>query len=114
MVRGGDFVKNEFGYPAVVSGRQELMQRVMVRLCVRRGCFAPDPDLGSRLYTLVQGNPRAASRDALSYAREALDGMENAEVLSACAVFDGDGNAEVTVRIRMDGGISEVRVGVES
>ena len=89
------------------------MQRILIRLCVKRGCFKPDADFGSRLYTLSPKNPREASRDAFMYAEEALKDMDNVRVLSALAVFREPGNAEVTVKVSVNNEISDIKVGVE-
>lgn len=68
------------GLPFAVTGREELLQRVLIRLSVPRGRFLPDPELGSRLYRM----PRGTEEQMESYARfaigEALFGLDWAEL----------------------------------
>lgn len=51
-IKDGDFQTNGSGLPVRISGAQELLQRVMFRLTVKKGSFFYDQQLGSRLYTL--------------------------------------------------------------
>ena len=50
LLKDGDLVPGTDGLPVPVEGREELLQRALIRLCARRGGFAPYPGLGSRLY----------------------------------------------------------------
>lgn len=50
-IYNGDLVQSGHGF-ATVQGNDEILQRALIRLAVRRGRFTPDPSLGSRLYTL--------------------------------------------------------------
>ena len=43
-----DLVCSQGGTPDTVTGVEELLQRVMIRLCVPRGRFAYNTQLGSR------------------------------------------------------------------
>ena len=66
-IKDGDFQTNGSGLPVRISGAQELLQRVMFRLTVKKGSFFYDQQLGSRLYTLKgsYGNREALSETAM-------------------------------------------------
>lgn len=49
---GGDYVRSGCGGFATVSGRDEALQRALMRLSARRGSFFPLPDFGSELHKL--------------------------------------------------------------
>ncbi len=49
-----------------------LLERALLRLRVRRGSFALDPSLGSRLHRLPRAGDARRDALALEYAREAL------------------------------------------
>ena len=67
----GDYVPGPQG-PELVSGQEELAQRVLMRLTARRGAFPLLPEYGSRLYALSQVKPSQRALAARQYAAEAL------------------------------------------
>lgn len=71
-LRDGDYVPDGKGGMERVEGAEELLERVLWKLSVRRGSFPLLPELGSRLYLLPRARP--GERDALAaqYAAEAL------------------------------------------
>ena len=84
-IKDGDFQTNGSGLPVRISGAQELLQRVMFRLTVKKGSFFYDQQLGSRLYTLKgsYGNREALSETAMQMVREALKPMAEVTPLGA-------------------------------
>lgn len=76
-VSNGDFLCNSKGTPINLGGYEELLQRVLIRLTVKKGSFVYDKSLGSRLYTLKATDGNIKER-ALALVREAL--IENPEV----------------------------------
>lgn len=52
LLANGDMVLNHCGDVQSVDGLKEIIQRVLIRLTVRKGNFPYDPDLGSGLYQL--------------------------------------------------------------
>lgn len=74
MLRNGDYVPDGNGGFLRAEGTDELLQRVLWKLTVRRGSFPFLPDLGSRLYLLPR--EKAGGRTALArqYVAEALAG----------------------------------------
>lgn len=67
----GDFIRDSKGRPIELTGYDELLQRVLIRLTIKKGSFVYDKSLGSRLYTLksTDGNLK---ENALALIREAL------------------------------------------
>jgi len=73
LLKNGDHAPGPDGRPVTIAGGQALLQRVVNRLRVRKGCFGADPGLGSELYRLpLTLNGEARDRLALHYAQQAL------------------------------------------
>lgn len=90
------------GFPAAVTGRDALIQRLLIRLGVRRGSFLPDPALGSRLHKLSAAGEEG-DRLALHYAQQALLPEPEARVTAArCRLIPPDALA-VTVSVEIGG-----------
>ena len=68
----GDHATDVRGIPISISGPEELMQRALLRLGIRRGSFEYDRSLGSELYRLSRDTSSATRRAAQSYVQEAL------------------------------------------
>lgn len=78
LLVGGDHYRDSRGLPVAVTGDEELIQRALIRLGVRRGAFPADPGLGSELHKLREspGAPGLSlDRIARSYVQEALAPM---------------------------------------
>lgn len=75
-VRDGDYLTDGQGGFQRAEGAEELLQRVLWKLCIRRGSFPLLPDLGSRLYQLVGEKPARREALARQYVAEALAGEE--------------------------------------
>lgn len=67
-----DLAKTAQGWPISIDGVEEVAQRLMLRLTVRRGSFRLDPDLGSRLYAMPRGDSGRMERFARDAVEEAL------------------------------------------
>ena len=63
-----------------VSGGEELLQRVLMKLSARRGSFPFLPELGSRLYLLGREPERTRQAVAEVYVRQALASEKELEV----------------------------------
>ena len=77
----GDFVLDGRGLPVSITGIQEIAQRALIRLTVRRGSFALDPQLGSNLYRLPANSPDIVDQLAFQYVTEALQPMPQLKIL---------------------------------
>ena len=100
----GAYVKNKYGGFATVSGEDETVQRVLMKLSARRGAFAPLPSFGSELYTLPRLKPSQRETAARQMVHEALAGETDVTVTDVSyAEKDGD-TAVVTVALSIGGG----------
>ena len=69
-IEDGDYLPD--GRGGLVRAQEELLQRALLRLTARRGCFPFLPDFGSRLYLLGSVAPSARDVAAERYVTEAL------------------------------------------
>lgn len=102
LLVSGDHYTDARGLPVALAGREELIQRVLIRLQVKKGSFLPDPDLGSELYRLPRSDSERTKRLALSYVQEALAGLSAVEVLGVDCAVAGEDLLRVTVRVSVD------------
>lgn len=70
-VSNGDFILDTRKNLVELTGYNELLQRVLIRLGVKSGSFVYDKNLGSRLYTLKASDGNLSEK-ALALVREAL------------------------------------------
>ena len=75
----GDFYTNDRNRLVTIYDNEELLQRALIRLCVKKGSFIYDKNLGSRLYTLTH-NTRDIKTKVIAYAKEALLDMNGITV----------------------------------
>jgi|GluameStandDraft_1065615.scaffolds.fasta_scaffold122500_2 hypothetical protein len=103
----GDHGTDGRGLPLAIDGEKEWVQQAMIRLCVPRGSFILDRELGSRFYSINPAQPRLLLEEqALLYAKEALLPMADAQVEWAkCwgSSAGGQGRLEITVKIARRG-----------
>lgn len=110
-IRGGDYVPDGVGGLRHVSGREELLQRVLFKLAARRGAFPFRENLGSRLWEL-SGLPAAQRRNAaVQYAAEALEG-EPLTVESVELTPLEDGRLAAAVKLLWQGEILPVSLSI--
>lgn len=99
----GKYVPAPWGGLKTVNGQQEKIQRIMMRLAACRGCFAPMPDYGSRLYTLPGLKPSARAAAARQFVHEALEDESGIEIESVdCTELPG-GLITVSVALSLSG-----------
>lgn len=103
LLQNGDHAVDKTGLPMAVTGLGALIQRLLIRLSVRRGCFTPDLGLGSELYRLPWAAGEEAGRLALHYAQQALLPEGEARVVSAACRPLEEGALAVTVTVRVGG-----------
>ncbi len=72
ILRDGDYVPDGSGGFVTARGSQELLERVLWKLSVRRGSFPFLPELGSRLHLLCRAPEREREALAEQYVKEAL------------------------------------------
>ena len=83
LLKNGDHARDGRGLPRQLEGLSEYLQQALIRLSVRKGSLARDPDLGSELYRLATARTEWRDRLAMSYAQEALAPIRELTVLSA-------------------------------
>ena len=110
-IKDRDYVSDGAGALVRVSGREELLERVLYKLSVRRGSFALMPELGSELHLLWRENGEGRATAAKRYVAEALAAETALTVsgvsleqkgdlllLRAALLYEGE-TLEVSVRI---------------
>ncbi len=110
-IKDGDYVPDSNGGFAVLQGAEALVQRVLFRLCARRGSFPMLPTLGSRLYLLGREKKSGRLAAAREYVEEAL-AEENVSVESVELHDAAEGRLLVRVLLRKGEETMEVTVGV--
>lgn len=102
-IEHGDYVPNEHGELQALSGAEALLQRVLFRLCGKRGQFPFLPHMGSRLYQLGRECPSARQTLAAQYAAEALADEPGLSVLQATLKPGQDGVEQLTLALEWQG-----------
>lgn len=80
LIQNGDFAPDPSKMPIKISGEDEVKQRIYIRLKAKRGSFLYDRNFGSRFYELAECYDGQSLKSAV---KEALDGTNYAEVISA-------------------------------
>lgn len=111
-IRDRDYVSDGAGGLERVSGWDELLQRALFRLSVRRGSFALAPELGSRLHLLWREKPESRAAAAKQYAAEALADEAGLTVTDA-ALREENGVLALSVTLRYDAEETTLRVTME-
>ena len=106
MVREGDYLPDGRGGFVRAEGEQEILQRVMWKLCIRRGSFPFLPELGSQLHLLTREKPSAREALARQYVAQALSDEQDLQVRDVR--LEGDG----TLRVELEGLEQTVEVSV--
>ena len=94
-----------------VSGKEELLQRVLFRLTARRGGFALLPTLGSDLHLLGREKPGNRRSAAKKFVAEALDGEAGVTVEDVSLVY-GEVKS-LLVKLRYEDEMLELTVPME-
>ena len=105
-VRDGDYIPDGKGGFLRAEGSEELLQRVLWKLSIRRGSFPFLPQLGSRLYLLTREKPAAREALARQYVAEAL--ADETDLTVTVVRLNGDGT--LWVELERQGQTAEVTV----
>ncbi len=96
--------------PYAITDLEELLQKILICLTVRKGNFLPDPELGSRLFLLSKSSPSKLESLAESYVREALSGIENIQIERVTTSYYNDQDKlELSVWVLYAGQTLEVK-----
>lgn len=71
-LQNGRYTPAANGMLREVSGVNELAQRITMKLAARRGAFAPMPNYGSRIYTILKVPPHERETKLREFIYEAL------------------------------------------
>jgi len=99
----GDHYTDARGLPVALDGESELIQRILIRLQIRKGAFVLDPELGSELYKLRHSGSEQNNRLAMGYVQEALADIPQVSVESVACTPLGDGVLQVAVGVSLSG-----------
>lgn len=102
-LENGRYVPTVQGALERVSGKEELLQRILMKLTARRGGFAAMPDFGSRLYLLGRTLPSERESIAAQYVAEALSDEPGLQLESLRLTDCEDGSAILALRFTADG-----------
>ena len=86
-----------------VSGNEETLQRVLMRLKARRGGFLPMPEFGSRLHELCGMKKGERASCAKQFVFEALESEKDVSVRDVGYAENEDGLAIITVHLTVGG-----------
>lgn len=102
VFRDGDYIPDGAGGFRTVTGREELLERVLWKLSVRRGSFPFLPTLGSELHLLGRVSPRERQAMAEQYVKQAL-ADEDVAVTAVTLSPGEEGEAALTLSLLYEG-----------
>ena len=98
----GDFLRDTRNLPIQISGVKEILQKVLIRLNVKKGSFIYDKDLGSNLYKL-SANTKNLQNKARAIVIEALKPIKEVSVLEVLTKLTNLGeNVEIHVNLAIN------------
>lgn len=110
-ISDGDFMLDSNGIPISIYGIQEILQRALIRLTVRKGSFIYDTNLGSDLYKIKKTASTNIKSRALSMVKEALKPMSNVLVDDVSTEFiNSSENLKLNVVLRVNNNKKEMEV----
>ncbi len=106
----GDFLVNSQGRPISISGVQEILQRVLITLSVRKGSFIYDVNLGSDLHKLKYTNANLQYK-AFLIVKEALSNIPEVKVENVkIDLYNDNENMDLTVFLSVNNQLEEVAI----
>ena len=102
-MKNGCYVAGRYGGVSTVSGQEEKIQRIMMRLAAHRGGFLPMPDYGSRIYTLGGVKPSGRDAAARQFVHEALSEEDGVTVTEVKCSTIGHDSLRVDVALSLYG-----------
>lgn len=108
-IKDRDYVADGAGGLVRVSGWDELLERVLFKLSVRRGSFALAPELGSKLHLLWREKGESRATAAKQYVAEALADEKGLSV-TGMELAEKNGFLELRVLLRYENEMGEAVV----
>lgn len=96
-ITDGEYTLGDYLAPTELEEFDEVLQRVTMKLKVRRGSFLPLPDYGSRLYLLSKSKPSSRETAARQYVLEALADETELELSALELSQKDDGEAALSL-----------------
>lgn len=109
ILREGDYVPDGQGGFQKAEGAEEVLERILWKLTVKRGSFPFLPWLGSRLHLLDKVPARERETMAARYAHEAL-ADEEVTIREAKLIREGERSL---LKLKLDRQGEELTAGVE-
>lgn len=96
-IKDGDMVLDSTGEPVMISGTEEMLQQVVMRITACKGGFIYNKEMGAEAVTDVSGEKECRKLEVIL--QEAVADMENISLSLDCAsqLVDGKVLAELTV-----------------
>lgn len=111
-VSNGDFVFDSRKKLIEIDGYEEILQRVLIRLGVKKGSFVYDESLGSKLSTL-KATDKNINYKALTLVKEALIDISEVIVDNVYSTLSNDGeNLELNIILSINNKEKEVVITV--
>lgn len=114
-LENGSFKVDSRGYPISISGLNDILQRAIIRLLVKKGSFVYDENLGSNLSTLKSSyiSDGTLKQRALDYIKEALKPMKEISVLDlSLELTDYYEKLRLNIKIMVNEKVSEISIEV--
>ena len=108
-IRDRDYVSDGAGGLERADGWDEVLQRVLFKLSVRRGSFSLAPELGSELHLLWREKGESRATAAKQYVAEALADEEGLSVMGV-ELVEKNGLLELRVLLRYENETGEAVV----
>ncbi len=99
----GKYTLGAYKAPDELDELDELLQRVVMKLKVRRGSFLPLPDYGSRLYLLPRTKPTGRETAARQYVLEALADETELDLATLELLQKAEGEAVLSLEFTYKG-----------
>ncbi len=84
-LNNGDFLTRSNGQPICINNIEELLQRALIRLCVKKGSFIYDRELGSELYKLRSSYSNGTTLKEMAF-RKVVEALKPISQLSVLGV----------------------------
>lgn len=104
-----DYVPDGLGGMKRLTGAEEVLGRVLYRLCARRGGFPFLPELGSQLHLVLREKPSVRQDLCARYVAQALEAEPDVRVTEV-VLTDRGKQADLTVRLEWQGERLSVQV----
>ncbi len=112
-ISNGDYNLTPSGHIERVSGDEDIKQRILIRLVIRKGSFVYDEDLGSELYKLYREKRSNIPNMAKQYVIDALEPETDISVQDVSVIWMSSNEIQISIEVLdFEGNTIEVEVKV--